>query len=65
MFVVCPIYIQDFIYKMSCASPDIDDLLQDSSNSSALAVELLQSCTKSSMCFYLEIVFTVSMQCSA
>ena len=65
MFVVCPIYIQDFIYKMSFASPDIDGLLQDSSNSSALAVELLQSCTKSSMCFYLEIVFTVSMQCSA
>ena len=29
---------------------DIDGLVQDCSNSSALAVELLQSCTKPSIC---------------
>ena len=30
--------------------PDIDGLVQDCSNSSALAMELLQSCTKPSIC---------------
>ena len=33
---------------------NIDGLVQDSSNSSALAMELLQSCTKPSICSGLE-----------
>ena len=32
-----------------CANLDIDGLVQDCSNSSALAMELLQSCTKPSI----------------
>ena len=38
------------IYKLSDLRAHIDGLVQDCSNSSALAMELLQSCTKPSIC---------------
>ena len=40
--------------------PYIDGLLQDSSNSSALALELLQSCTKPLICWYILLQYKYS-----
>ena len=40
--------------------PYIDGLLLDSSNSSALALELLQSCTKPSICWYILLQYKYS-----
>ena len=37
------------VFVLHCAHSHIDDLVQDCSNSNALVMELLQSCTNTSM----------------
>ena len=41
-----------FLCQLEWSNSDIDGLVQDCSKSSALAMELLQSCTKPSICDY-------------
>ena len=48
----CPIPQQNTIKRKPC----VDCFAQDCSNSSALAMELLQSCTKPSMCTFREVL---------
>ena len=44
-----------YLYAYLCSWDDVDNLVQDCSNSIANALELLQSCTKPSMQFHLHL----------
>ena len=48
----------NIVLSHHCCEKCIDDLVQDCSNSIANALELLQSCTKPSACFYIKLCYS-------